>query len=106
MRKRKPLESTIENAVVDYAKAPPRNCIVRKMNGLGFRSWPDRLFITPKGRHFYIEFKRDGEVPTAGQDDFIEGLVARGVDAVWCDNAADGKHYVDEMCGTLPREEY
>ena len=30
----------------------------RKMNGMGFASWPDRLIIGPDGFSMWIEFKR------------------------------------------------
>lgn len=34
--------------------------LVSKMNGMGSRGWPDRLFWIPFGAPFLIEFKRPG----------------------------------------------
>lgn len=48
--------------------------------------WPDRLFISPKGRHIYIEFKRKGEEPRPIQYHRIKNLSKRGVMAVWTDS--------------------
>lgn len=67
-----PLEKTIEAKVVKWAKS--KDFMVYKMNGMGTRSWPDRLFIAPNGTHIYIEFKRLGGVLSAGQEDMIEQL--------------------------------
>jgi len=41
----------------------------RKVNGLGFRGWPDRLFPLPNERVLWCEFKRPGHKKelTAGQ---------------------------------------
>jgi hypothetical protein len=52
------LEKTIEARVVRWAR--DNNIRTRKMNGSGFRGWPDRLFLLPKGRLLWIEFKRPG----------------------------------------------
>lgn len=63
----------------------------RKMNGLGFRSWPDRLFLPPKspiriggrrraplGRRFWVEFKKPGEESTEDQTRMQNDLRERG----------------------------
>ena len=60
-RSRKPLERDIEKKACKGIRA--LGGITRKMNGLGFRSWPDRLIIG-NGFAFWIEFKRPGEEPT------------------------------------------
>lgn len=73
--KRRPLETSIETAVVKKAKS--LGYINRKMNGLGFRSWPDRLFIHTSGAMVWIEFKRYGEEPTAGQAEMHKELRER-----------------------------
>lgn len=72
--------------------------ISRKMNGLGYRSWPDRLFIPPikKFRHdhrntFWVEFKRPGEVATPDQERMIKDLRKRGEKVYICDNVVDFK---------------
>lgn len=54
----------------------------RKMNGMGFASWPDRIFLPPEGARghsrFWVEFKREGEDPTPRQAAMHKELAARG----------------------------
>lgn len=89
VRRRRKREATLESRCVDYAKA--RGWVSRKMSGLGFVAWPDRLFIPPrpkisKGRVarvlvskvFFVEFKRRGEPLTPGQREMRSDLIARG----------------------------
>lgn len=101
-RKKKVLERNVERAVVAHAQKS--GCLVRKMNGLGYRGWPDRLFITEHGRHFYIEFKRPGEKMTEHQHQIIEELNRRGISAYCTDNVSDGLALVDEQTGKYPQE--
>lgn len=80
------LESYIENTGRDIAHAA--GWTSRKMNGLGFNSWPDRLFIPRVDKHkklrhtpmraFWVEFKRPGEEPTPAQWRMIKDLRKRG----------------------------
>lgn len=94
-----PLEKSIEKAVVKYAQE--RGCLVRKMNGQGARSWPDRMFITPTGRIFFIEFKRPGGKLTPGQEQMLAVLRGRSVLACWKNDVADAKAYVDAVVGMI-----
>jgi hypothetical protein len=55
-------ESSIERAVVEYAKT--LGCLVYKLNG---RHDPDRLFVAPDGHVFFIEFKAPGCKARPGQ---------------------------------------
>lgn len=71
----------------------------RKMNGLGFRDWPDRLFIPPRPvkpmrRAFWVEFKRLGEEPTPAQGKRIEDLRRRGERVYVCDNVPGFKSII------------
>lgn len=100
MRKKKILESNVEGRSVRHAKE--RGWTSRKMNGLGFRSWPDRLFLPPRGttrdreaagysvaslRHpFWVEFKRPGKEPTPDQARLHRDLRARGEVVHVCDS--------------------
>ena len=52
------LEKEIEAAVVKWAEK--RGWIALKLNNPWSKGWPDRLFISPRGVHIYIEFKRPG----------------------------------------------
>lgn len=46
----------------------------------GVDGWPDRIFLMPGGRPFFIEFKAPGEEPDPRQQFRIECLVKWGYD--------------------------
>lgn len=72
-RKPPPLESAIENKFLALAKAAGWR--TRKLNGVGARSWPDRLVLLHNGQFALIEFKRPQlGVLSAGQEDLFEEL--------------------------------
>lgn len=92
------LERDLENAAVKRVHA--RGFVTRKMNGLGFSSWPDRLVIWPErlcmyshsrsfvyvARQEYVEFKLPGEEPTPLQLKLHRDLRALGCVVYVCDN--------------------
>lgn len=93
-RRRQQLEGSIEESCRKYAQE--RGWDSRKMNGLGFRDWPDRFFIPPVVRRskqrrgsFWVEFKRPGEEPTTSQAEKIRLLRARGETVYVLDNRDD-----------------
>jgi len=88
------LEKDIEAKVVKYAKE--LGCLVRKLSGLGFAAWPDRLFILPNGRHVYIEFKRPGGKLSPGQSAMVDDLARRGIEVFVVDDVEDGKGIIAE----------
>ena len=94
MAKRRVLESHIENYVRYYAK-DKHGLIARKMNGTGFASWPDREFMKPGGRPFFIEFKAPGEKPTPGQEDNHRMLRGLGYTVYVVDDKAAGREIID-----------
>lgn len=55
------LEKDIEGAVVEWAE--DAGILVVKMNIIGRRGWPDRLFILPNGAIIWCEFKRPKKTP-------------------------------------------
>lgn len=68
----------VENPVIRWCK---KNKILnRKMNGQGNRSWPDRVFILPNGRVFFIEFKAPKKRLEDLQFDKIKALLNLGQD--------------------------
>ncbi|HEY6007571.1 MAG TPA: VRR-NUC domain-containing protein [Geobacteraceae bacterium] len=70
------LERVAENNNIAFAaKLGIEN---RKMNGMGKRSWPDRLFIGPNRVFFFIEYKVRGELPTPAQATLINKLRKMG----------------------------
>ena len=87
------LEKDIEAKVVKYAKA--QECLSRKMNGFGFNGWPDRLFILPNGKTFWIEFKRPGNVLSPGQEELISQLRQLKHVVYVCNDAEKGKAIID-----------
>lgn len=86
-------EASIEKAVCAFAK--DRGCLIRKMNGLGFAGWPDRLFITPSGAVFWIEFKRPGGKVTPLQAALHSQLRARRHAVYVVDTVEVGKIVVE-----------
>jgi hypothetical protein len=92
-----PLEKVIEAAVVKFAQS--KGCYVAKFTSPNRRSVPDRVFITPTGKVFFVEFKRGGEKPTLAQS--VEHEKLRRVKALVfvVDNVERGKRIVEEMVG-------
>lgn len=90
-----PLEKIIEGKVVAHAKT--KGCIVYKFTSPSKRSVPDRIFITPAGVVFFIEFKRLHQKPTPSQAVEIEKIRSKGVSVFVVDDVATGKKVVDGM---------
>lgn len=82
-----PLERTIEDACL--RRANKNGWMSRKMNGMGFNSWPDRLFIAPNGDHIYVEFKRPGQKPTTKQLALHKRMTQQGCTVLVVDNTQD-----------------
>jgi hypothetical protein len=93
MKKSNPLEKIIEQKVCDYAKS--KGCLVYKFTSPSRRSVPDRMFIAPGGRVFWIEFKRLGLKPTPGQEVEIEKIRSKGGIVCVVDNVEQGKWVID-----------
>lgn len=90
-----PLEKDIESKVCAFAKS--LGCIVYKFTSPSRRSVPDRLFITPQGKVFFVEFKRLGQKPTPAQQVEINRIRQMGVYVAVVDNVADGRTIIGEM---------
>lgn len=88
-------EKQIERAVCDYARS--KGCYVRKFASPSHRGVPDRLFITPEGITFFIEFKAPGKEPTALQSKELETIRAHGVPAYWADSVSTGRMLVNSF---------
>lgn len=85
-------ERVAETNNCTYAKR--RGFEVRKMNGLGKRSWPDRMFIGPL-TIFFIEYKVVGEDPTPGQQEMINKLRRWGHHVYVVDDPRIGRTIID-----------
>lgn len=95
-----PLEKDIEKKVCLYAKQV-HGCYVRKFTSPAQRSVPDRLFITPSGRVFFIEFKRAGQVGTVAQLAEHCQIQNNKVRVFVVDDAEKGMELVLEQCAGL-----
>lgn len=87
-------EAKIEKAVVAYAIS--KGCYVRKFSSPSHAGVPDRLFLTPAGIVFFIEFKAPGKKPTGLQLRELSEIEKRNGNATWVDNIDDGKAVVDQ----------
>ena len=86
-------ESKIEAAVANYAKG--KGCYVRKFKSTSQRGVPDRVFLSPHGKVFFIEFKAPGKEPTDLQARELREINNRSGNAYWTSSVADGKIIVD-----------
>lgn len=92
-----PLEKDIERKVCDYAKS--LGILVYKFTSPSRRSVPDRMFITPTGMVFFIEFKRKGEKPTPSQQVEIEKIRKNGIKVFVIDNVEMGRELMAMKSG-------
>lgn len=88
-------ESAIERKVCAYAKQ--RGCEVYKFVSPGRRGVPDRMFVTPKGKVFFIEFKAPTGKMTALQKREIEKLRSKDVDVFVCWSQSHGEMLMDTI---------
>ncbi len=92
---KKMLEKQIEERVGTYAKE--QGFLVYKFTSPQRAAVPDRLYITPRGKVFFVEFKREGMKPTPAQQREHERLREQGVMVYVIDNVVMGKFMVDQM---------
>jgi hypothetical protein len=89
-----PLESTVEVKTTEYAQN--KGCLVIKLNILGRRGWPDRLFIY-KGQVLFIEFKRQGEQPRKLQVAIHGRIRSHGINVDVVDTLQQGIATIDHF---------
>ena len=89
------LEKQIEAKVCEYAKT--KNILVYKFTSPARAAVPDRLFVTPDGRMFFCEFKREGLKPTPAQEREHTKLRQHKVNVFVVDNVEQGKSMIDLM---------
>lgn len=89
------LEKQIETKVCDHAKT--KNVLVYKFTSPARAAVPDRLFIGPTGRVWFIEFKREGQKPTPAQEREHARLRGHNVSVFVIDDVEQGKAVVDAM---------
>jgi len=91
------LEKDIESRVCRYAKS--KGLDHYKFNSPARAAVPDRLFITPSGFIFFVEFKAEGKKPTTAQLREHVRLQKRNVRVFVIDNVDEGKFVIDLMGG-------
>lgn len=89
------LEKKTEEKVCEYARS--KGFLAYKFTSPNRMAVPDRLFVTPAGVHFFIEFKREGQKPTAAQAREHEKLRANQAAVFVVDNVDYGKFVIDLM---------
>lgn len=87
------LEKQIETKVCDYAKT--KGFLVYKFTSPSRAAVPDRMFVTPAGRVFFIEFKASGKKPTPAQEREHARLRGHNVQVFVVDNVSEGFAIVD-----------
>ena len=88
------LEKDVERKVGDYAKA--RGFIVFKFSSPSRASVPDRIFISPFGDVFFIEFKAPGKKATPAQQRELDRINKQGACAWCCDDVDFGKRIIEQ----------
>lgn len=89
------LEKVIERRVCDYAKA--KGFIAYKFTSPARAAVPDRLFISPNGMVFFIEFKAQGKKPTPQQTREHLKLMGNKALVFVVDNVDEGKRIIDSI---------
>jgi hypothetical protein len=89
------LEREIEAVVCKYAKS--KGFFVYKFSSPSHAGVPDRMFVAPHQRAFWIEFKRDGGKLTPLQERECDKLVDCGFEVYVVDSVEKGKSVIDEQ---------
>jgi len=95
MRQRKKREASAEKSFVAGIKK--RGAKSRKLNGLGFRAWPDRLVFGHNGVIMLVEFKRVGEDLTPLQASLHRDFARMGIRVYVFTSATDALAEYDKL---------
>lgn len=85
----------IENPFVTYAKN--RKCKALKLIFLNKKGFPDRTVLCPKGRIFFIEFKRKDKNLTKPQGIVRKLLESFGFEYYVCDVPGQAESILDDF---------
>ncbi len=88
-------ESVIESAVSVYAKN--KGFYVRKFKAPGNRGVPDKIFLSPSGVWFTIEFKAPGKEPTTLQKREMALIKKNMGHSYLVDNVEYGKEIIESF---------
>ena len=89
-------ESSIQRAVIDYARS--QGCLCKKMEvgRFGSSGWPDYLVLYD-AEVLFIEFKRKGLKPTPLQESVHQDLRAHGFNVYVVDDVEYGKNLITDF---------
>ena len=87
------LEKDIEKSVKRHAES--KGWLTRKWTSPGHSFVPDQIFINPQGKVIFVEFKREGCVPTPGQLREHDKLRNQGCAVFVIDSVKLGRDMVD-----------
>lgn len=87
-------ESVIEKKVCDYAKS--LGFWVKKFQSPGNWAVPDRIFVSPRGALFFIEFKRKGKPTSVAQAREHSEMREFRLKVYVVDSFDDGKFILDQ----------
>lgn len=91
----KPKETSVEDKACAYAKE--QGCWHRKFKSANARGLPDRIFITPDGVVFFIEFKRRGKGARVQQKLVIDEMREYNAKVFVTDDVDEAKKIIDDM---------
>ena len=86
------LEKVIEAKVCEYARS--KGMMALKFNSMNRAAVPDRIFLY-RGKVFFVEFKREGCLPTPAQSREHARIEEQGIDVYVVDNVEQGKRVID-----------
>ena len=98
IREPKVRERDIESKVRKYARA--RGFLVYKFTDPTQAGVPDRIFISPQGNLFFVEFKAPGKKPRANQLAEHKRLQEHGQHVYVIDSVEHGKQVIDVYAQT------
>lgn len=88
-------EVDVESKACDYAKA--LGCWHTKFKSSQNRGLPDRIFITPDGVVFFIEFKAPKKSARKLQKLVIDDMIAKNAKAFVTNNLEEAKRIIYDM---------
>ena len=88
-------EADVENKAYEYARS--RGCWHAKFKSANNRGVPDRIFITPNGAVFFIEFKKPGKKTRKQQRLVIDEMRENMAQVYVTDDLAEAKRIIDEV---------
>lgn len=88
-------EKTVEQRAYAYAKS--EGCWHAKFKSAQNRGVPDRLFITPSGTVFFIEFKKPKKKASKQQKLVIDEMMEYGAKVFVTNDIDEAKSIIDDM---------